>query len=136
MTTEPTQTNQAINLLNVESLINSTMSRFEILDKEYKEQKSMIDALLENDLEYQEALIESKKQAKLKTIAKQKVMTKPEATHVVEKLQESQSQIKELKTALSDYLAQYVTLSGSNQIEGADGVLRQIIYTAKLVKSK
>ncbi len=136
MTTESNQTNQAVNLLSVESLINSTMSRFEILDKEYKEQKSMIDALLENDLEYQEAAIEAKKQAKLKTIAKQKVMTKPEATHIVEKLQDTQSQIKELKTALSDYLAQYVTLSGSNQIEGADGVLRQIIYTAKLVKSK
>lgn len=136
MTTDVQSTNQAINLVSVESLINSTMSRFDVLDKEFKEQKSMLDAILENDLEYQEAAIEAKKQAKLKTIAKQKVMQRPEAVHIVEKMQEHQSQIKELKTALSDYLAQYVTLSGSNQIEGSDGVLRQIIYTAKLVKSK
>ena len=31
----------------------------------------------------------------------------------------------------ADYLAQYVVLSGTNQIEGPDGVLRQIIYSAK-----
>ena len=43
-------------------------------------------------------------------------------------------QVKELRVALSDYLAQYVNLSGSNQIEGPDGVTRQIIYTARLVK--
>ena len=61
-------------------------------------------------------------------------MAKPEAKMVVEKLTDLQSQLKELKVALSDYLAQYVTLAGTNQIELTDGILRQIIYTAKLVK--
>jgi hypothetical protein len=131
-----TDNNQALNLLSVESLINSSTSRFEILDKEYKEQKSMLDAILENDTDYQEAAHEAAKLAKLKTIAKQKVMIRPEAAHLVEKIGDAQGQIKELKTALSDYLAQYVALSGSTQIEGADGVLRQIIYSAKLVKTK
>lgn len=126
----------AINLVSVESLINSTNIRFDTLDKEYQEQKSMLDSILENDLEYKEAELEAKKFAKVKTLAKQKVMTRPEASHIVEKIKDCQTQIKELKTALSDYLAQYVTLSGTNQIEGPDGVLRQIIYTAKLVKSK
>ena len=69
-------------------------------------------------------------------IAKQKVMVRPEAAHLVEKMKDAHIQIKELKTAMSDYLAQYVTVSGTNQIEGPDGVLRQIIYTAKLVKTK
>lgn len=129
-------TNQALNLLSVESLINSSTSRFEILDKEYREQKSMLDAILENDTEYQEAALEASKLAKIKTIAKQKVLQKPEAISLVEKIGDFQNQIKELKTAMSDYLAQYVSLSGLTQIEGPDGVLRQIIYTAKLVKSK
>lgn len=128
--------NQAINLINIESLINSSTVRFDVLQKEYQEQKSMLDALLENDTEYQEVAQEAGKQAKLKTIAKQKVMVRPEAVHVVEKLKDAQIQLKELKTAMSDYLAQYVNLSGSNEIEGIDGVLRKIIYTAKLVKGK
>jgi len=128
--------NQAINLINIESLINSSTVRFDVLQKEYQEQKSMLDALLENDTEYQEVAQEAGKQAKLKTIAKQKVMVRPEAAHVVEKLKDAQIQLKELKTAMSDYLAQYVNLSGSNEIEGIDGVLRKIIYTAKLVKGR
>ena len=130
------ETNQALNLLSVESLINSSTSRFDVLDKEYKEQKSMLDAILENDTEFQEASIEASKLGKLKTIAKQKVLLRPESAHLVEKIGDYQNQLKELKTAMSDYLAQYVALSGSTQIEGPDGVLRQIIYTAKLVKTK
>lgn len=136
MSNENQNPNQAINLINIESLINSSTARFDVLDKEYHEQKSMLDSILDSDDEYQEVAQEAQKQAKLKTIAKQKVMTRPEAAHLVEKIKDAQIQIKELRTAMSDYLAQYVTLSGTNQIEGPDGVLRQIIYTAKLVKTK
>ena len=128
--------NQAQNLLNVENLINSATLRLDEVSKLLKEQKSMIDALLENNAEYQEVEKEAKKQAKLKTSAKQNVLSSPEAKSTMEKLKENQTQAKELKIALSDYLAQYVALSGTNQIEGPDGVLRQIIYTAKLVKTK
>jgi tellurite resistance-related uncharacterized protein len=128
--------NQVANLLSIESLINTSTLRFEVLQKEYQEQKSQLDSILDSDVEYQEVAGEAQKQAKLKTIAKQKVMARPEAAHIVEKIKDAQIQIKELKTAMSDYLAQFVILSGTNQIEGADGVLRQIIYTAKLVKSK
>jgi len=136
MLNENQNPNQVANLLNIENLINSSTARFDVLDKEYQEQKSMLDSILDSDVEYQEAAVEAKKQAKIKTIAKQKVMARPEAAKLVDKIRDSQMQIKELKTAMSDYLAQFVILSGTNQIEGPDGVLRQIIYTAKLVKSK
>lgn len=127
---------QVSNLLNIESLINASTARFDILQKEYQEQKSMLDSILESDIEYQEVAQEAQKQSKLKTIAKQKAMARPECTQLVEKIKDAQVQLKELKTAMSDYLAQFVVLSGTNQIEGPDGVLRQIIYTAKLVKTK
>ena len=127
---------QAVNLLNIESLINASSARFETLQKEFQEQKSMLDSILDSDIEFQEAAQEAKKLAKVKTIAKQKVMARSECTQIVEKIKDAQIQLKELRTAMSDYLAQYVNLSGTNQIEGTDGVIRQIIYTAKLVKSK
>jgi len=136
MSNENQNPNQVANLLNIENLINSSTARFDVLDKEYQEQKSMLDSILDSDIEYQETAQEAKKLAKVKTIAKQKVMARPEAARLVDKIRDSQMQIKELKTAMSDYLAQFVILSGTNQIEGPDGVLRQIIYTAKLVKTK
>jgi len=136
MPNENQNPNQVANLLSIESLINTSTARFEVLDKEYKEQKSQLDSVLDSDIEYQEVAQEAQKQSKLRMIAKQKVMARSECIHLVEKIKDAQIQIKELKTAMSDYLAQYVTVSGTNQIEGPDGVLRKIIYTAKLVKTK
>lgn len=128
--------NKAQNLLNIENLINAATLRLDEITKQLHEQKSMIDSLLESNAEYQELEKESKKQAKLKNSAKQNVLNDPGAKSTIDKLKENQTQAKELKIALSDYLAQYVAVSGTNQIEGPDGVLRQIIYTAKLVKTK
>lgn len=126
------QTSQT--LISVESLINSYNSRLDTLQTEQKQFKEMLNSILDNDTEYQTAAKEASKLAKLKTIAKQKVLKLPEAAQTVDKMKECQMQLREIKTALSDYLSQYVTLSGTNQIEGIDGVLRQIVYTAKLVK--
>jgi len=126
--------NQAMNLLNIESLINSHDSRLDVLQKELKTQKGMLSDLLENNEDYAKTAEEASKLTKLKTIAKQKALKLPSALTLVEKIKDCQNQVKELRVALSDYLAQYVNLSGTNQIEGADGVIRQIVYTAKLVK--
>lgn len=126
--------NQAINLINIESLINSHDSKLETLQKDLKEQKQMLKDLLDNNEDYAKANEEVTKLTKLKTIAKQVVMKSVAAAPVIDKITEGQSQVKELRTALSDYLSQYVTLSGTNQFEGPDGVMRQIVYNAKLVK--
>jgi hypothetical protein len=128
--------NKVANLLNIESLINNANSKLNDLSYEVKEQQAMLDEILENDQEFQDIDKEAKKQAKLKTTARQKALNTPSAKTTIDKLKETRSQIKELKVALSDYLSQYVALSGTRQIEGPDGVVRQIIYTAKLVKSK
>lgn len=124
----------ATNLLNIESLINSHAIRLETLQKELKTQKANLNDLLNNNEEYAKASEEASKLTKLKTIAKQKALKLPSAVTLVEKIRDCQNQVKELRVALSDYLAQYVNLSGTNQIEGPDGVIRQIVYTAKLVK--
>jgi len=128
--------NKAQTLLTIESMINNTNSRLETLSKEIKEHKSMLGSILENSDEYQQLQEEVQKQSKLRNIAKQKVLTNQAASKAMEDIKDLQLQIKEAKTALSDYLAQFVNLSGTNQIEGPDGVLRQIVYTAKLVKNK
>lgn len=128
------ENNNAANLLNIESLIKSHDAHLDSLTKELRTQKEMLDAILDNDEEYRTSATEASKYTKLKTVAKQKVLKRQECVTLVDKIKDYQAQIKELKVALSDYLSQYVTLSGINQIEGSDGVLRTIVYTAKLVK--
>ncbi|MFA5024949.1 MAG: hypothetical protein WC503_00380 [Candidatus Shapirobacteria bacterium] len=127
-------TNVAKNLISIENLVKSHDQRLDILSKELRTHKEMLDGILDNDEEYRTSATEASKYTKLKTIAKQKVLKRSESVTLVEKIKDSQAQVKELRVALSDYLAQYVTLSGLNQIEGSDGVLRTIVYTAKLVK--
>jgi len=129
-----TNSNQGVTLINIESLINSHDQKLAVLEKELKTQKQMLNNLLENDDEYNKASEEAAKLVKIKTLAKQKILKTSNAQSIVEKVKDAQVQIKELKVALSDYLSQYVNLSGTNQIEGVDGVVRQIIYSAKLVK--
>lgn len=126
---------EQLTLINCESLINSAIVRHDTLKKETVDLKSQLDSILENDDEYQTLCEEVNKLSKLKKIAKQKVMQRQEATVLNDKIKDGNCQIKEIKTALSDYLAQYVSLSGTNQIELNDGVMRQILTSAKLVKS-
>lgn len=124
-----------LTLINCESLINNGVVRYDTLKKETGDLKSQLDSILENDDEYQKLCEEVNIKSKLKKIAKQKVMQRQEAATLSDKIKDGNCQIKELKTAISDYLAQYVSLSGTNQIELNDGVMRQILTSAKLVKS-
>lgn len=96
----------------------------------------MLKNILENDEEYAKTSDQVGKLSKLKTLARQKVLHTPNAISLVDKVKDLQSQVKELKVALSDYLAQYVNLAGTNQFEGADGVSRQIVYSARLIKKR
>ncbi|MCX6726375.1 MAG: hypothetical protein NTY75_00975 [Candidatus Shapirobacteria bacterium] len=130
----PEKINTAKNLLNIESLINSHDSRLLTLEKELKTNKSMLDDLLNGDKEYLDANDAAKKASKIKTLAKGKVMQHTEAKALVDKIKDAAMQVKELKVALSDYLAQYVTLSGTNTLTAPDGAIWEIIYSAHINK--
>jgi len=121
-------------LNSIESLIHSHQTRLESLNKELKTHKLMLESILEADKEYQTIADEAAKAVKLKSQAKQKVLVNPEAKSQMEKIKDQQVEAKELKIALSDYLSQYVTLSGSNQIESPDGAVYEIVYSAHLTK--
>jgi len=123
-------------LNSIKSPIHSHQTRLESLSKELKTHKLMLDSIMEADKEYQEIADTAAKAIKLKSQAKQKVLTNPEAKSQMEKIKDQQIEIKELKIALSDNLSQYVTLSGSNQIESPDGFVYDIVYNAHLAKKK
>lgn len=120
--------------IEIENLISSTSNRFEAIKKEQKEHKAMLDSIFDNDTELKNLELQITKLQKLKKIAKQKILKEGEPLRLAEKITEYKHQVKEIKMALSDYLSQYVAKFDTNQIELADGVVRQIIHSAKLVK--
>jgi len=131
-----TDTSNLSTLNSIENLIHSHNTRLETLQKELKTHKMMLDALLENDKEFQDSANAAAAATKLKTQAKAKVLANTDGKNQLEKIKEQQMEAKELKIALSDYLSQYVILSGSTQIESPDGSVFDIVSNAHLSKKK
>ncbi|MCL4384043.1 hypothetical protein M1116_01160 [Patescibacteria group bacterium] len=123
-------------LLNVESLIKNYYERLNTLTREMQTYKEMLQGTLDNDTEFHENDQASKKTAKLKTIAKQKVLAVTANAELADKVKDYQHQLKELRISLSEYLTQYLSLAGTNQIETPNGDLLEIVTNAKLVKKK
>lgn len=128
------QNDSAQVLLDLEQLIKTNVGNIERSKVELRKQKEMLDSALENDETYRTHNEEAKKAAKQKGATKIQILSQPANTSLAERVKELTAEIKEATGALSDYLREYARLSGSNEIETEDGVVREIVYTAKLVK--
>lgn len=93
----------------------------------------MLDDILANDPAYKEAAEKAKEQAKEKSKAKANVLGETHAHDLAFKIKDSRIEIKQLSLELSNFLTEYQKLTDSNEFEGEDGEIRQIVYTAKLV---
>ncbi|MFA6603149.1 MAG: hypothetical protein WCT01_05105 [Candidatus Shapirobacteria bacterium] len=136
MPTTSASPNTAQTIISLESLINSFDSRLESLTREMRTHKDMLVSYLDGQKEFAEAQTKAQSAAKEATIAKQRALKSSEAQPLIEKVKDYQIQIKEVKIALSDYLSQYITLSGTNQLNAPDGTTRSISISARLVKKK
>lgn len=126
--------NDAILLLKIEEMIKTHMSQIDELGEEASKYKDMLDGIFVNDETYQEHEKIAKEAARIKSNTRKEIMKRPDAADLSNKLKSLKSQQKELKDGMSDYLKEYQRLSGSNEIEGEDGEIRQIMFVAKLVK--
>ena len=126
--------NDAVLLVRIEEMIKTHMAQIDSLQEEITKRKDMLDDIFTNDETYQEHDKVAKEAAKIRTGTKQQIMKRPDAADLSNQLKSLKSEQKELKEGLSDYLREYQRLSGSNEIEGEDGEIREIVYVAKLVK--
>lgn len=126
--------NDAALLVKIEEMIKTHMSQIRELQEEASKYKDTQDDILLNDEIYQEHEKVAKEASRIKNNTKKEIMKRPDAADWANKLKAVKSQQKELREGLSDYLREYQRLSGSNEIEGEDGELQQIVFTAKLVK--
>lgn len=121
-------------LLNMESLIKNHISSIDKLTGEIKTHKDMLDDIFKNDPTYQEHLEKANEATKVKQGTKAQILKRPQAADLDAKVKELKAALKENQESLSDYLQEYARLSGTNEIEGDDGEVREIVYSAKLIK--
>ncbi len=132
--TSLSQSTDATVLLDLEHLIKSHISGIDTRKAELKKNKEMLGDIFVNDSTYQEHEKLAKEANKVKSATKAQLMKAPNAAELADKIKAVASEVKDMDGALSDYLREYQRLSGSNEIEGDDGQVREIVYVAKLVK--
>jgi hypothetical protein len=133
--TEPSSDpNAAQVLLDLETLIKTHIANIDKGKAELKKQREMLSSVLENDETYRLHNDEAKKAAKTKAQTKFQIMQLPANKALYEKVKDIAAEIKEQDSALSDYLREYQRMSGASEIETDDGVVREIVYIARLVK--
>jgi Skp family chaperone for outer membrane proteins len=128
------ETNATQVLLDLEQLIKTNVANIDKGKSELKKQREMLASALENDETYRLHNEEAKKAAKTKMQTKYQIMQLPQNKQLAEKVKSVAADIKEADGALSDYLREYQRMSGATEIETDDGQIREIVYTAKLVK--
>ncbi len=134
LTETPTDPNGATVMLELESMIKNHITGVDKRKAELKKQKEMLNDIFGNDSEYRDLDEKVKAANKEKSGRKAELSKAPNAAALVEKVKELTTEMKEMEEALSDYLREYQRLSGTNEIEGDDGEIREIIYIAKLIK--
>ncbi|HOX95923.1 MAG TPA: hypothetical protein PLI45_00910 [Candidatus Woesebacteria bacterium] len=134
-TTLPAGTNEEVSsLFNIENLIKTHISHIETVKVELGKQAEMMNDILANDSAYKEATEQGKEVNKKKAEAKSNILKSPSNASLNQKIKDMRQELKELKVALSNYLQQYQKLADTDQIESEDGEVRQIVYSAHLVK--
>ena len=133
-TTSDTTISQVDELKNIENLINSNLTKITKLQDDIKPVKEMLESLLDADLQYAELDQKAMEAAKVKSAKRKELMNTSNGRELTEKLKSIKAELKEAKDALSDYLKEYQGKTGFNEYEGPDGELRQIVFTAKLVR--
>ena len=131
---EPEVVGDAAILLNLEEMIKNYIQSLDKLREEKKKAQEMYeDAFVGNPI-YRENTEKAKEALKVKATTRQQIASQPSVIAVGVKVKGLNSDIKERMVALSDYLLEYQRLTGANEIEDAEGQIREIINSAKLIK--
>ena len=119
---------------DLEHLIKTHITNLDKLKKDLKSQREMLKSALENDETYRSHHEKVKEATRVRAGTKKQIMAQQANKLIADKILESTAGLRQLDAELSDYLREYQRLSGTNEIEGDDGEVREIVYVTKLVK--
>lgn len=125
----------ASDLITITNLIQSYIGNLDRAQQEMKAHKQMLQDSFANDPTYREHDEKVKEATKVRTQTKQQILKQPTLRELAEKVKEMSQGVKDMREALSSYLQEYAKITGSREFEDADGELREIVYSAKLVKT-
>ncbi len=128
------QSQQVMTLLQVESAIKTRIAQIERIRDEAKPLKEMLETFLANDESYIQLSEVAKEAGKKKNARKKDLLKTENGQQLVDKLNQLKDHKNEFQESLSYFLREFQRLTGANEIEGEDGELRQIVYSAKLVR--
>ncbi len=128
------EVSQATVVLSLEELIKTNITNMDKGRDELKKLKQMYDDAFSNNPTYRELDERAKDAGKAKAKTRGEISKQPSVADNANKIKQLSSDLKERQAALSDYLQEYQRLTGANEIEDEQGVLRDIVKTAKLVK--
>jgi hypothetical protein len=131
---EVVTTDQATVLLSLEELIKNHIQSLEKLQDDLKKHREMFADAFENSEAYREHEKRVKEVTKEKSQAREQIIKQPAMQSLAQKIKDFNTDLKEKKAALSDYLLEYQRMSGATEIEGHDGKMRDIVNNAKLIK--
>jgi len=126
--------NPAADLIALEGLIINYITKIDKHKEILGEKKEMLESNLDNDPAYQEAAKLAKEASKKKQEEKARIIRQPEVEKIYSDVKDGQTQLRTMKDSLSNHLQNYGKLSGTNQFEDEEGQVREIVYTAKVVK--
>lgn len=130
------ETNQAMGIMQIEGYINAQMTDISKLRDMMKDISSSYNDAFANDASYRDLDAKAKEATKVKNNYKKQMMGDPALQDLANKLDGMKSEMRDLQTALSDYLREYNRVSGLTQFETKDGEILEIVNVFKLVKKK
>ncbi|HLL60129.1 MAG TPA: hypothetical protein VK338_00265 [Candidatus Nitrosocosmicus sp.] len=130
----PTDENAGVSLMNLENVIKRHILDIERLQEQYKKQKEMYEDGFETEGEYAKKADELETMKREVRAIKDRITSQSSMVDLAQKMNATKEEIKDLRSALSDYLEEYHKTSKTNQIEIDRGDIREIISIIKLIK--
>lgn len=97
--------------------------------------KEVYEEALENDPLYQEVQEETSKVKEETKVKKEKVVNNPSYKAISEQIKEKREELKEVREILSQELIDYYRENGTLEIEDADGNVKKMRFSVRLVSS-
>ncbi len=120
--------------LDLAGLINNHLSQIDNLKSQLKKFKDMLQSIYENDSTYQQHDLAVREATKIRNQTKKQLNKLPQVADLSGKIGDLRELVRDHNQQVSSLVADYAKSTGLTTLESPDGTLREIIYTAKLVK--
>jgi hypothetical protein len=134
-TDSPAVGGTADDLIAVTGLIQNYIVQIDRSSKELAAHKQMLQDAFLNDPTYRQHDEKVKEAVKVRNATKMQILKQPTLAELAEKVKDMAQSVKDAKQSLSDYLQEFAKMTGAREIEDSEGELREIVYSAKLIKA-